>query len=88
MRLVLQNFVLTTELQINIIPFKVLPLGSHTPLETVLLLLVPVLEVFMWKCPQLVCRDLVDVVHSSKMTNFEVEFEFREKEEVTRTQIR
>ena len=33
----------------------------------------------MWKCPQLVCHDLLDVVHRSKMTTFEVEFEFREK---------
>jgi len=47
---------------------------------------VAVLEVFMWKCPQLVCHDLLDVVHSSK-TTFEVEFEFWEKEEVTQTQI-
>jgi hypothetical protein len=38
----------------------------------------------MWKCLQLVCRDLLNVVHDFKMT-FEVEFEFREKEEVTRT---
>ena len=29
--------------------------------------------------------DLLDVVHISKMTTFEVEFEFREKEEVTRS---
>ena len=42
----------------------------------------------MWKCPQLLCHDLLDVVHSSKMTPFEVELEFREKDEVTRTQIR
>jgi len=34
----------------------------------------------MWKCPRLVCHDLLDVVHSSKMTTFEVEFEFREEE--------
>ena len=33
----------------------------------------------MWKCPQLVCHDLLDVVHSSKMTTFEVEFEFWER---------
>ena len=30
----------------------------------------------------------LDVFHSSKMTTFEVEFEFRVKEEVIRTQIR
>jgi len=49
---------------------------------------VTVLEVFMCKCPQLVCQDLLDVVHSSRMMTFEVEFEFWEKEEVTRTHIR
>ena len=37
----------------------------------------------MWKCPQLVYHD-----DSSKMTTFEMEFEFQEKEEVTQTQIR
>jgi hypothetical protein len=49
---------------------------------------VAVLEVFMRLCPQLVCHDLSDVVHSSKITTFEVEFVFWEKKEVTRTQIR
>jgi hypothetical protein len=53
-------------------------MGSHTPPET-FPLPVAVLEVFMWKCPQLVCHYLLGVVHSSKMT-FEVEFEFQEKE--------
>ena len=70
-------FLLTTELQINTIPFKIVPLGSHMPPETLLPLPVAVLEAFMWKCPQLVCHDLWDVVHSSKMTTFVVEFEFR-----------
>ena len=42
----------------------------------------------MWKCHQLVCHDLLDVVHSSKMTTFEVEFEFWENEEVTWTHVR
>ena len=83
------NILLTTQLQINTIPFEVVLLGSHTLLETLLPLPVPVLlEVFMWKCPQLVCNDLLDVVHTSKMTTFEAEFEFREKEENTQTQIR
>jgi hypothetical protein len=42
----------------------------------------------MWKCPQLVCHDILDVVHSSKITNFGVEFVFNGKKEVTRSQIR
>ena len=87
MRLVLYFLLFNIYLKINIIPFKVVPLGSHTPPETLLPLPVAVLEIFMSKCPQLFCHDLLDVVHSSKMTTFEVEFEFWEKEEVTRTQI-
>jgi hypothetical protein len=49
---------------------------------------VTVLEVFMWKCHELVCHDLLDVVHSFKLTTFGVEFVFQENEEVTQTQIR
>jgi hypothetical protein len=64
------KFFIRTELQINIISFKVVPLGSHTPPETLLPLSVAVLAVFRRKCPQLVCHDLLDVVHSSKMKNF------------------
>jgi hypothetical protein len=49
---------------------------------------VAVLEIFKWTCPQLVCHDLLDVVHSSKIINIEVESEFWEKEEVTQMHIR
>jgi hypothetical protein len=83
-----KNFLLTNKLKINIIRFNAVPLGSHTLPETLLPLPIAVLEVFMWKCPQIVCHDHLDVVHSSKMKTFEVEFEFREKEEVKRTQTR
>jgi hypothetical protein len=34
----------------------------------------------MWKCTQLVCHDLLDVVHSSKLTTFGLEVVFKEKE--------
>jgi hypothetical protein len=73
------TFLLTTKLQINITLFKVVPLGTHFPPETLLPLQVAVLEFFMWKYLQLVCHDFLDVVHISKMTAFEVEFEFRKK---------
>jgi hypothetical protein len=63
------NFLFITELQINIIP-----LGSHTPLEMLLPLPVAVPEFFTRKCPQMICHDLLDVVHSSI---FGVKFEFR-----------
>ena len=63
-------------------------MGSHTLPETLLSLPVALLQVFMWTCPQLVCHDRLDIVHSSKMAAFEVEFGLRVKEEVTQTQIR
>jgi len=50
----------------NIIPFKYVHLGSHTPLKTLLLLPVAVLEVFMWKCSQLLCYNLSDVSTAPK----------------------
>jgi hypothetical protein len=34
----------------------------------------------MWKSSRLVCHDILDAVHISKMTTFEVEFDFREEE--------
>ena len=87
-RQVLYIFLLTTEPQVNITPFKAVPLVRHTPPETLLPFPVAVLDVFMWKCPQLVCHDLLGVVHSTKTATFEVEFEFRGMEEDTRTQIK
>jgi hypothetical protein len=33
-------------------------------------------------------HNLLNVIHSSKLTTYEVEFEFQEKEKVTRTEIR
>jgi len=47
MRLALYFFEFNIYLYINIIPFKVFPLGSHTPPETLLPFPVAVLEVFM-----------------------------------------
>jgi hypothetical protein len=73
------TFLLTTELKINIVNFNVVPWKSHTPPEKLFPLPVALLEIFMWKCHQPVCHDLLDVVHSSKMTTCEVEFEFLEK---------
>jgi hypothetical protein len=81
------KFVLTTELKINIVPFKVVPLGSHTPPETLFSIQRAVLE-FVWKCPQLVCHDLLDVVHRSKLTTVGAEFVFQEKEKSRGLKIR
>jgi hypothetical protein len=39
----------------------------------------------MWKNHQPVCHNLLDVVPISKITNFEAEFQFREKREGFKT---
>jgi hypothetical protein len=52
--------------QNHLLQSNVVPLGSHTQPETLFPLLVGVLEEFMWKCPQLVCHNLLDIVYSSK----------------------
>jgi len=81
-RLVLQKFVLTTEIQINIISFKVVPLGDDAP-TSASSARIPHVEVPSDGLSRHLC-----VFHSSKMTTFEVELEFQVKEEVIRTQIR
>ena len=52
---------------INVIPFKIVPLGSYTPMETLFPLMVVVLEIFNWYGFQHVsynrektCFDLLD----------------------------
>ena len=40
---------------VNDIPFKIVPLGSYTPMETLFPLLVAALEVFNWYGVQHVC---------------------------------
>ena len=57
------NFFINNWTTINIIPFP----WEAPPLQTLLPLPVAVLEVFMWKCPQLDCHNILDVVHSSKI---------------------
>jgi hypothetical protein len=39
----------------NVIPFKIIPLGSYTPMEMLFPLLLAVLEVFNWYVLQHVC---------------------------------
>ena len=40
---------------VNVTPFKIVPLGTYTPMETLLPLLVAALEVFIWYGLQDVC---------------------------------
>ena len=66
-------------LQIKVIPFKIVPLGSYTATETLFLLFVAALEGFCWNTFQLVFYALLDIIQSTKMAPFEAVFEPGEK---------
>ena len=62
-------------LQIKVIPFKIVPLGSYTATEALFPLFVAVLEGFCWNTFQLVGYALLDFTQSTKMAPFQVVFE-------------
>jgi len=62
-------------LQIKVIPFEIVPLGSYTATEALFPLFVAVLEGFWWNTFQLVGYALLDVIQSTKMAPFQVVFE-------------
>jgi len=66
------NFIL---LEIKIIPYKIVPLGSYTATEALFQLFVAVLEGFCWYTFQLVGYAHLDIIQSTKMTPFQVVFE-------------
>ena len=71
--LLTMNFLL---LQIKVIPFKIVPLGSYTATEALFPLFVAVLE--GWYTFQLIGYALLDIIHSTKMAPFQVVFELGE----------
>jgi hypothetical protein len=78
-------FYLTTFLfcsNINVIPFKIVPLGSYTPMETLFPLLVEVLEVFSRYDLPHIRYTLLDVLWSPEITSFEDIFKFWKNEQV------
>jgi len=64
---------------INIIPFKIFPMGSYTPMETLFPLLVAALVVFNRYGLQHVRYTVLDALYSPEMTSFEDIFKFRKK---------
>jgi hypothetical protein len=62
-------------LQLKVIPFKIVPLGSYTATEALFPLLTAVLEGFFWNTFQLVGYALLDFIQSTKMVPFQVDFE-------------
>ena len=65
-------------LQIKVIPFKMVPLGSYSATEALFPLFVAVLEGFCWYTFQLVGYALLDIIQSNKMAPFQVVFEPRD----------
>ena len=65
---------------INVIPFKIVPLCSYTRMEMLLPFLVAALEIFNWYDLQHVCYTLLDVFQSLEMTSFEDFFKIRKNE--------
>ena len=66
------NFIL---LQIKVIPFKIVPLGSYTATEALFPSFVAVLEGFYWNTFQPVGCARLDIIQSTKMAPFQVVFE-------------
>jgi hypothetical protein len=60
---------------LKVIPFKIVPLGSYTVTEALFPLLIAVLEGFFWNTFQLVGFALLDIIQSTKMVPFQVDFE-------------
>jgi len=65
-------------LQIKVISFKIVLLGSYTVMEALFSLFIAVLEGFCWYTFQLVGHALLDIIQSTKMAPFQVVFEPRE----------
>ena len=75
------DFLLTTYFILftnQVIPFKIVPLGSYTATKVLFPLLVAVLEVFCWHTFQFVSYTLLDIIQSTKMAPFQVVFELGE----------
>ena len=64
-------------------PFKIVPLGRYTPMETLFPLLVATLLVLNRYGLQHVRYTLLDVLQSPDMTSFEGIFRVRKNEKVT-----
>ena len=72
MRLIQYNSVLTFKLQIEFVPFKIVPLGGYTPPETSFPLFVATLVVANRNRFKLVSYSFFDVFHRPKMASFKV----------------
>jgi hypothetical protein len=75
MRLIFFQPLILFFLQIKVIPFKIVSLGSYTATEALFPLFVALLEGFCWNTFQLVGYALLDIIQSTKMAPWHVVFE-------------
>ena len=87
MKLIFFTYIIPIMLQLNIVPFKVLALGSHIVLKMVLPLLIALLELGYWNSLQLVSYSCLNVVQGPKVTSLVVNFQSQREKKVTRTQV-
>jgi len=73
MRLIQYNSRLTFKLQIEFVPFKIVPLGGYTPPETLFPLFVATLVVANRNRFKLVGYNFFDVFHRPKMASFKMQ---------------
>ena len=74
-----------THMKLQVISFKVRPLGSHTVITTFFPLIIAVLEVIFRKCAQFIGYNFLDVCHSPEMMTLQLGFQLREEVEIARS---
>jgi hypothetical protein len=78
----------TSLLNITVVTFKVLPLGSYAPMPAPSPPLKPILELVLWNGLQSCRRITPDVINVIKMSSFQYSLYLREQKNVTGGYIR
>jgi hypothetical protein len=73
----------TSLLNITVVAFKVLPLGSYGPMPAPSQRFKIILEMVLWNDLQSCCRIITDVVNVTKMPIFQYFLNLREQKKVT-----
>ena len=71
-----------THLKLQVIPFKVWPLGSYTVVPTFFPLIIAVLEVIFRKCVYLIGYNFLYVFHLPEKMTLQLRFQLREEVEI------
>ena len=74
-----------THMKLQVISFKVLPLGSYTVAPMFFPLIIAVLEVIFRKCVELNGYNFLYVFHRPEMMTLQLRYQFREEVEIART---